>query len=264
MGIAHWLGAHWIGSEAAIGTPALTMTDQADGTGATATITGAAGTTNTVYYQAFTGLGTSTWTSGGSRTGNGTVDVVLATGHYLAYVKATNSAGAASVSTPVYFTVTDASNAKHYDILVGVQARIQSLSLSGVASASVLVYKIEAPRILELPGAAALPAVLITPAIERSNPREGVTTADTVVYGVRVMLLEKDNQEPTMTANLNRHLLWKEKIRRAFQNQALTGVAPVYTCAVEPSECVIPGAYIQGYMASTLLLRFSVRESRGI
>jgi hypothetical protein len=266
MGVAHWLNRHWIGSEAATvpAAPTLTLSDQQDGTGTTATIAGAdGGTTNTVYYQTFSGLGTGTWTSAGSRTGNGTVDVAVTTGHYLVYVKSVNSSGASSVSSVVYTVVTAATNAMHYDILVGVQARIQSIGLSGITNASVVVSKIEDRKIWSLTGIS-LPAVIITPTIERSNPREGVTSADTVTYGVRVTMLEKDNQEPTGTANLNRHLLWKEQIRKAFQNQALTGVASVYHGYVDPVDCIIPAAYAQNLMATTLLLRFSVRESRGI
>lgn len=64
----------------------LTIVDQADGTGATATIAGSGGLAMTVYTQTFSGdLGAGVWTVSGTRTGDGDVDLSLAAGHYFAY-----------------------------------------------------------------------------------------------------------------------------------------------------------------------------------
>lgn len=63
--------------------PTLSVTDNGDDTGGIATISGADdGTTNTVYTAPY---GTATWTSQGSCTGDGTVDLDLDAGHYWVY-----------------------------------------------------------------------------------------------------------------------------------------------------------------------------------
>lgn len=85
-------------------TPTLTIADNGDGTGAVVTIAGStAGSTNQVYTVSRSG---GSWTLGGSRTGNGTVVVTLATGGYLVYVLSSLSGGYA-ISAVSTFSVTD-------------------------------------------------------------------------------------------------------------------------------------------------------------
>lgn len=72
--------------------PTLTVVDKEDGSGATATIAGGdAGATHEVFTAQFDGdtgaLGA--WTSQGDRVGNGDVDLPVANGYHMAYVKAT-------------------------------------------------------------------------------------------------------------------------------------------------------------------------------
>jgi hypothetical protein len=77
----------------------LTITDNADGTGGVATVSGASGTV-TVYKSTVTGGKPGSFASAGSRSGNGTVNVT-GTGNYLWYAGQT-----AEVSTVVYQALT--------------------------------------------------------------------------------------------------------------------------------------------------------------
>lgn len=81
--------------------PTLAVVDNGDGT-VTATVGNSISTsTNTFYYHQ---TGTTSWTSGGSRTGNGTIPVSLTNGRYFGYVISVVS-DTSAVSSLVTFTV---------------------------------------------------------------------------------------------------------------------------------------------------------------
>src|ERR1700733_10876180 len=92
-------------------TPALTVDDNGDGSGATATIAGSA-STNTLYFAPYSGLQTTlVWYSIGSRTGDGTIDAVPMstygiTGQYWWYVLSAES-GSPLASNITFQAVTD-------------------------------------------------------------------------------------------------------------------------------------------------------------
>jgi hypothetical protein len=93
------------GGETCINPPILTFADNGDGTGGVATISGAtAGTTNTVWVSPYSRAGL-VFTNDGQRGGNGTVDLTLAVGDYIAYVSSTDGT-CVSDSPPIPFTVT--------------------------------------------------------------------------------------------------------------------------------------------------------------
>lgn len=261
----YWPTNYWAGttSGASLDTPTLSIADNEDGTGAVATVADATvGTTNTVYYQTFVGqVGSGAWTNGGSRTGNGTVSLSLSTGHYLAHVKSV-SGDSAAASAVSYFVVTSTTEAISYQCLTAAQTRIRALTLDDVASASIVVKKLPLERV-KRNDTLTLPMILITPARE-TTPESGVTTHDDYGHGVMVTIIDDDNQESTLAANLNKYQLWREKIMHAFRNQRLAGVSSVHTARIEPHDPVIPPAWRAGLFASALLIRFMSRETRGM
>lgn len=270
MPYAHWFPKAWIGGvegeSSPLDQPTLTIADQADGTGATATVAGSTGgTTNTCYYQNFDGaLGTDTWTDGGNRVGDGTIDVALSTGHYIAYIESTDGEQV-QASNVVYFVVTDATEESvHYQCMTAVQARIRALSLTGIVNASVVVKKLPHSKIWQASDGIALPAVIITPQREQMPPRAGVTAKDDIGYGVLVTIVDSDNQERTLAANHNKYLVWRQKIAKAFRNQRLSGVSEIIIGVIEPGDPVVPTAWLAQLFASALLLRFTSREGRGL
>lgn len=84
-------------------TPTLALSDNADGTGAVASIAGSsAGSTNAVYTSPVpTGSGALVWSLGGTRTGDGAVPLSLNDGYYLAYCEST-LAGLAAPPSDTY------------------------------------------------------------------------------------------------------------------------------------------------------------------
>ena len=259
--MGHFLRQHWYGLEGAAATPVLSLVNNGDGT-ATATVTGAdSAATVTVYYQRFdTSYGAGTWTSGGSRTGNGTVTLTLAAGHYLIYAKAVyTDSGAASLVH--YLGITDGTTSVQYRVLDAVQTRLRALGLTGIASGSIIVKKLPLLRALT-DNALALPGVIISPTREQ-RPTTGTNDRDDVVYPVQVAIFSKDQQEKTLAVDLTTHTLWRQQISRAFHNQRLAGVDEVVIASVEPQEVFSLSAWLQQHLVGGLLIRFRCREPRG-
>jgi len=73
--------------------PTLSCADAGDGTNITATVDGDDGVTNYVKYRA---LGSSTWTAGGSRSGDGTISVATGPGSWELYAYSESAGGAGS------------------------------------------------------------------------------------------------------------------------------------------------------------------------
>lgn len=245
-------------------TPTLTVADNGNNTGATATIaSGSAIAANVVYTTPLDG--NYTWTNSGNRSGNGTVSLTLDAGIYLAYVESTLNSQEV-VSSIVPFVVTTGADAIYMQILEAVQSRIQTLSLTGIASASVLLRKVNTFKgigVQEASPAIAYPAIVVSPAgTELTATNAGTNERDDTGYAVMVGVVDTDEQ--ALTDNMNRNLLWRERIMHAFRNQRLTGVTEVNACAIEPREPVRFSDWVSGKYVSLLVLRFTAREVRGL
>ncbi|HTU27303.1 MAG TPA: hypothetical protein VMF30_17980 [Pirellulales bacterium] len=148
-------------------------------------------------------------------------------------------------------------------VLLATQQGIQSLALDGIDPTSIIVQKLPVDRQLGAADGIPLPAILITPAGETVDPASGTNLLDDVTYAVRVTLFDRDNQEPTLVANMDRYLLWRERIARTFRNQTLAAVPEIYTTTLDPGEVVDDTAWQNNLFASVLTLRFVSREPRG-
>lgn len=237
-----------------------TYTDQADGTGVTLTIAGGgAGDSHTAYVQAFYGgLGSSgAWTSSGTRTGNGTIDLVLTNGHYFGYVL---SAG--TPSAVEYFVSTSATTSVHYRCLDAVRSRILLCDLEDLEDASVIIRQLPSDRGFD-DGEYTLPGIVISQiGVENQSPTEGTNIRDDVQYPVTITILAAGNQD--LVTNQEKYLKWREQINRALRNQRLTGVDEVYRVTVTPGPITSPNAAWNNYYHSQLIIRCVSREIRGI
>ena len=240
----------------------LAITDHGDASGATATIADAEEESQTrVWVRSFDGeLGDGQWTLAATVDGNGSAELSLPAGHYFAY--AVSTVGEVQVaSRVVYFAVTDGLASIHSRCLEAVQARIRLLALEGIDNQRVVIEKVPAGR--NLSATIGLPAIVLSPERAAMPTAEGTNGADDVHYDVLVAIFDRDNQEPTLQANLGRHMLWRQQIARAFRNQRLSGVPEVINSEVEPAEGLLDEAWKRELMASALRLRFTSREPRG-
>lgn len=240
--------------------PTYTYSDQQDGTGVTLAISGGgAGDVHTAYVQAFSGgLGASgTWSSSGTRTGNGTIDLSLTNGHYFGYVTSAGTPG------PVhYFISSSGTESVHFRCLEAVRARILLCDLDGLSDDSIVIRQLPSDRGFD-DGTYELPGIVISQiGVENQSPGEGTNHRDDVQYPVTITVLAGGNQD--LVENQEKYLKWREQINRALRNQRLAGVGEIYRVTVTPGPIVSPNAAWNNYYHSQLIVRCVSREVRGI
>lgn len=247
--------------------PTLTITDNADGTGATATIADSdPSSLNTVYTIGVRdlqlGIGLTNWSSAGQRGADGTI-TLPALGYYFAYCLSQIGTAPPNLSNLVYYVANRSGESVYQRIRAAVLAQIQSLSLpplppmpAGISSDR--VYLQSAPQAKNI----VYPCILIS----NEDEQEGVGTitnrSDDIAYPVRVFIADRgdwtfETAEPT-------YLLWRERIMSRFRFGRLAGVPEVWTCTPQP-QLVIDAHVLQKYqhVVSGMTLRFTARQLRG-
>ena len=227
------------GAASSTPAPTLAVSDNADGTGAEATISGAAsGATVTVYTIAVDDeFSTGAAVSGGSRMGNGTVSLDLDPGVYWVYAVATES-GASAASNLVYLCVTTGADSTQQRILEAVQATIRGLSLDGIDSANVYIRSNPWDRDLTKP------CVVISQHTEQIPANEGTNLRDQIGYAAIVTFVKKSNED--VTTSRNGYFEWRRRSMAAFRNGRLAGVSEVFRCVVEPLPILHPSGFDKG------------------
>jgi len=236
----------------------LSISDNADGTGGIATISGSnVLATNTVYSAVYSGLQQNfAWVSAGSRTGDGTVAVAPGNGLYFWYVDS-NLSSVHSVSNISFQALTNTTLSVHYRCLLAYQTRILGLGLTGVSSSNVNIKWL--PRQWDNIDNANLPMILIVPMGKEGQP--GILTGqDDIEYPTLVAIVDKQNQD--YTSGLARNLLWRESIFRAFRHQRLVGVQEIITTAAETDYVLNPQLFNPNLWNSALLCKHRSRVAR--
>lgn len=239
-------------------TPTLAVSDNANGT-ATATVSASTtGSTNVVYTRAIT---SSTWVSGGTRTGNGTVTLTLDRGVYDAYVKSTTSGGVAT-STPVRFRVTSGVEAVWEQVLVGVHEKIVDLAISGISSSKIVIRKVPTTTDASLTSPK-FPAIIVAP--YRSETITPATNLrEDIRYPVLVAIVAED--AVNQTSNRETYLKWREDIRRTLHYSQITitgtGAGACYDLRVSPMPVLSSDQWHKGAWVSTLVVEAYCREPR--
>lgn len=202
----------------------MTCTDNADGTGGVATITGATGSV-TVYVSRADGTGFAT---GGTRSGDGSVALSLTPA--LWYCWAVNG----SATTPlVPLLATLNAVAVHERCLLAVQARIQGLTLDGLDSDQV----IDATTLEAAAKNITWPAVVVCIEDKAESQPQELTSRDDIEYPVRVWI--GDRADAMTKSRRAQYLLWRQQIFRALRHQRLAGVTEVNTIRVEPMPVIL-------------------------
>lgn len=251
-----------------VATPTLAIADNADGTGCVATVTtSTAGTTNTLYSQAVDGeIGTSTWTSRGSRVGDGTISVSLTTMGYYWWKLVSTDGSTSDVSNLVYQPLTDGDDAIHYRLLTAIQSRLQGLTFAAetgggtIASADIVVRKVAIDQEDHNPNK---PCILIAPGVrERINHSGGTNIRDEVSYPVGIVVLAKDNRH--LTTDIDVHLKWREQIVRALENYRPSAVTEINRVTVDPEAIFPVPQWMRNLLASAVVCQGLAWQSRGL
>ncbi len=231
----------------------LGVSDATDGTGGTAAVTGSnVASTNTLYKAPWTGTtGALTWTLVGSRTGDGTLAIASAAGFFL--FRLDNLLTGVTTVLNVYQPLTDATTqAMLYRAMVSAKNRVDGLALGVTTSVRWLPRK-------QMSSEGTI--IAITPVNSETFP--GIMNAtDDIGLPFAVVVMDPSNQDPTL--NLNRNLLWRERILSALRYQRLAGVAEGYICNPEPAMIVNPGMFdAENLTFSPLFFRLITRTVRG-
>lgn len=243
-------------------TVALTVTDSANGGGFSAAVTGSpGGATNTLYAQRITDAagsgGVGNWFAAGSRTGDGAITGTLAAGPGYYWWHLSVSTG--DLCPVVYQPLTGGLDSLHDRIVDAVEARARLLDLEDLAE----IYVREKPVV----AACMFPCLVLTTFGKAETEPGHTNQQDDTGYAVYAVFV--DREANNVLANRKRRLR-RQRLRRAFRDQRLPGVAEVMTCVVEPDPVVTIDAVrgedgvVYEYGVSALLLRFVAREVRGL
>lgn len=248
-------------------TLALTATDNQDGTGVAATVSGSdAGTPVTVYSSPVPqGFGTPVWTGRGSRAGDGSLTLALPPGYWWLYAAGTVS-GAAAQTPPTVAVASLAADSVQNRCELAVVAKIQTLSLAGLSSPPGTLPPAQVRQIPTLESEAALlhqdyPAVLVWGPPFPETLVSQLTGMDDVGYPVAVAVVAPASaQDPSELATFK---LWRQQILRALRYQRLPGVPEIINVLPEPQALLNWKPHDWPYVFSTVVFRCISRETRG-
>lgn len=241
----------------------LTIADKRDGTGATATVTGADSAAVTVNVMALhLGVMVGAWVSGGTRTGNGTVSLVLSKGIYFAHATG-RVAGAAAISQVVTFGVTDGADPLHYRCMVGIRDVLLGLSLAEITSANVIILK-KPYRIQNFIGSC---GIIISPLPESTAPHDNRRSEWTPA--VQVVMFRASNQclgeDVDGKADLfKQELDWRFRLTMALQETSLPGVPEVARIYAQPGPLLLPEAFAAQYDAGGIVFRCQTYQEQAL
>ncbi len=230
----------------------LAISDATTGTGGTATVAGSnVASTNTLYKATWSGsTGALTWASVGSRTGDGTIAIASTAGFFL--FRLDNLLTGVTTICTTYQPLTDATTqAMLYRAMVAAKVRVDGLALGVTTSVRWMPRK----KIDE--------GTIIAVCPVNSETFPGVmTTQDDIGLPFAVVVMDPSNQDPTL--NLNRNLLWRQRILSALRYQRLAGVAEGFIVQPEPAMIVNPGMFdAENLTFSPLFFRLITRTVRG-
>jgi hypothetical protein len=236
----------------AILTPTLTIADNADGTGAVATIAGELGATHAVHVAGWPG---SSFAEAGSRVSDGVVALEVPPGPHWAYVLSILGEQSA-VSAMAHFRATDGTKSVLDRCLSAVREVIAGLALDGFTADQVKVQKFPWNT-----SGASEGIFVCMPVPETNKPSSNLRNE--LGYPVQVVVCHASNNH--LTSDIDKHTLWREQIRKAFDFQPLFGVPEVQYCQVEPGVVYDWTMFSQGmYDVQSLIVRCISREPLGV
>ena len=231
--------------------PAFTITDKANATsGVNYSITGStAGTTNAVLYRTSP---TGNWTSGGSRTGDGTGTFNLDAGDYWFKVTSTNATGNKSCNGGIRGFVTTGTSTLLDRILDAVVSTIDAAALTNYDGDSITAEKEWPPNFTDVDTT----VIKVFPG--SNNPDNQMSGVDTYTYNVVLYACER-----TTALRGPNELLVRRQLVRLFSGKRLSTLPDVWCSDVGDSETFEAQAIEEKHLfLSPINLEFLARELR--
>lgn len=230
----------------------LTVTDDATGTSATATVAGSGVLAdNIVLLGRADGIGGAlAFGAGGSRVGDGTIPLTVTPGLWWAYL---TSDGV--FSGLYYFSATDGLAAVATRCRWSVRDTIRLLSIPPAAR----VYEQAFPD----PSDVEFPCTLVTVDGVQETEETGLSTRDDRGRPIKIQIADRADRREVIK-RLPEYEFWRQSIERCFINQRLAGVPESIKCKIEPYVIIDPSMPQYEYMVSGLVVRAICREPRGV
>ena len=119
------------------------------------------------------------------------------------------------------------------DLLNATQTIVQALGLSGISTGNILVKKL--PKVEQVDS---LPIILICPSVRPEVILGSSFEAQVFVdYRIDVIIIASGNLD--FSSNLSTYLLWREEVRKAFQQAPLAVSIPVMPWKIK-TEPLVP------------------------
>lgn len=238
----------------------LTASDHGDGTGATLSVSSNSGTAS-VYVSRFLGSNASrSFVLGGTVAGDGDLELAdLENGPYVAVA----SNAVPEISPPIFFRVTDGTEALHYRCLEAVREYVMSLSLPKVSvdGDDHLIVKLPYRPDLELNVESSTDCcVMYFPKPETYAPASNED--DTVAYLVQVLLIRKLGQR--LVEGLPSMLKTRELMGQSMSICPLPDLDEIHTVEVQPGAIFLPEHWKNKYDCSTVVFRCLTEQPSGI
>lgn len=187
----------------------LAITDNANGTGGVATISGSLGGNVALYRRTVAASSLSIPTQVSSRFGDGTITGLSALGYYSWY-----AIEAESITSNTVFQPMTANGDSIYDrCLVMLKDRIDGLQLTTIGGQAVGTYIRQLGSMADV----SLPCILLMIADQIPELMGGGNMRD--IYGYRIAGVIVESTAPESDENRDRYLMWHEKVHRRTDQQ---------------------------------------------
>lgn len=248
---------------AAVNTPTISLTDNADGTGAVVTVAGStSGSTNAILAAQWAGgfVGQS-YASYGSRTGDGTVTLALGPGYWHVYCRSTKAALDGAVSLVGGVRVTEGEEAVWFQCLDAIVAKLQALSLPPPwQSEPIVSRRFPWNRGTITPDIKA--GIFVPPLSDQY--RQSTNQSDDWGLGCQVTAVQASNMG--LVSGMSAHLLCRQQLVNALLpvagQAALAGVSDVMNVIIEPGPVIDPAAFQNQYDVGAIVARCITRQAR--
>jgi hypothetical protein len=203
----------------------VTIQDQANGSGALATVAGSSGGSVAMWRAPVTASAIGTYVSVTSRTGDGTI-TVGGTGYYSWY-----AVEGVTQTSAVYQPITAEGDSVAERCLVMVKDRIEALSLPGLDSGHVYAKALLGDQL-----DVEYPCVVVSFDSQAETPRGGTNMHDIVAVNIRVDAIDNRvgaNGDEFRAQALN----WRQRISRAIDHSHWDARVPeVMWAEVQPNQ----------------------------
>lgn len=231
----------------------VAVSDNANSSGVTATVTGSGGVPVSVYYQLAqqTSFAPTTWVLAGTLNGDGVLPIALNPGYAFFY-----AVSGSQVSSVVFSEITTATDSVMFRCLTAVQAQLQTLTLENLPPANIQVRYL--PRALE--GIDSWPLVCIAP-LGQESIAPYMASIDLVQEPITVATIVPQNAN--YNANMRQCTRWREQIGQRLRHQRLPGVPEMLTLEQLPSSIFDGSAFQHLWFLGLCLFHAKTRQTRG-